>query len=96
VAIAEALTKPEAAVLPIERGRLEHHRRQLAFDVAAGSPPAGSASGRSSQPSAASPKRRLGSRMAAQRGKVLMRPKRSTTSATSPRVGARRSRRRRR
>jgi hypothetical protein len=36
VAIAEALTKPEAAVLPIERGRLEHRRRQLAFDVAAG------------------------------------------------------------
>jgi len=30
------LTQPEAAVLPIERGRLEHPRRQLALDVAAG------------------------------------------------------------
>jgi hypothetical protein len=35
-AITEALAKPGAVVVPIEGGRLEHARRQLALDVAAG------------------------------------------------------------
>ena len=35
-AIADALSNPEPIVVPIERGRIEHHRRQLALDVAAG------------------------------------------------------------
>jgi DNA invertase Pin-like site-specific DNA recombinase len=35
-AITEALAQPGAAVVPIERGRLEHARRLLALDVASG------------------------------------------------------------
>ena len=35
-AIADALSKPEPMVVPIERGRIDHQRRQLALDVAAG------------------------------------------------------------
>jgi hypothetical protein len=35
-AIAESLAKPDAMVVPIERGQLDHRRRQLALDVAAG------------------------------------------------------------
>jgi hypothetical protein len=35
-AIADMLSKPEPVVVPIERGRIDHQRRQLALDVAAG------------------------------------------------------------
>lgn len=35
-AIAKALDRPDGAAIPIDRGRTDHRRRQLALDVAAG------------------------------------------------------------
>lgn len=65
-------------------GRLELRRRQIALDVAAGKIGEGGPHSHP-PPHRSAEEARVG--MAAQRGKVLMWPKRSTTSATSPRVG---------